>query len=249
MSAEYTLITGASSAIGQAIAGRLASTRRLVLHGRDEAKLERLRKSCPESARHILWLQDLSNVTETGSGLVSLLAQRQILVDSLVHCAATLELRAFRLIKPERELDVFAVNVFSAMEIVRVLRRQKPNRASLTNIVLISSAASRFGDKGNAVYTATKGALDAFMKSLAIELAPAARVNSILPGMIDEGMSEVTLQLPGYETTVRQNYPLGIGKASHIAGAAEFLLSPGSCWITGQQFMVDGGFSAHGNHV
>jgi NAD(P)-dependent dehydrogenase (short-subunit alcohol dehydrogenase family) len=158
-------------------------------------------------------------------------------------------LRAFRLVKPERELDVFTVNVFSAMEIIRVLRRQKPNRASLTNIVLISSAASRFGEKGNAVYTATKGALDALMKSLAIELAPVARVNSILPGMIDDGMSEVTLQRPGYETTVRQNYPLGIGRASHIADAAEFLLSPGSCWITGQQFMVDGGFSAHGNHV
>jgi NAD(P)-dependent dehydrogenase (short-subunit alcohol dehydrogenase family) len=219
------------------------------LHGRDEAKLEHLRKSCAEPARHILWSQDLRNVAETGSGLAALLAERQIFVDSLVHCAATLELRAFRLVKPQRELDVFTVNVFSAVEIVRVLLRQESDRASLTDIVLISSSASRFGAKGNAVYTATKGGLDAFMKSLAIELAPAARVNSILPGMIDEGMSESTLQLPGYETNLRENYPLGIGRASDIAEAAEFLLSPRSRWITGQQFIVDGGYSAHGNHV
>jgi NAD(P)-dependent dehydrogenase (short-subunit alcohol dehydrogenase family) len=245
----YTLITGATSGIGSRIALRLASDRRLILHGRDEQKLTELRGSCERPEDHLLWACDLANVAGISTSLTDLLKKDGSRVGALVHCAGVVHLRAFRLTSAEREWEMFNINFFSAVETIRCLRCQNPNEALLKNIVLISSGSSLVGEKGNSLYTATKGALDAFMKSLAIELAPGARVNSLLPGMVDAGMSTPILASPGYDDVIRVNYPLGIGHGDDIAGAVHFLLSEEARWITGQQIVVDGGFSAHSNHA
>ena len=245
----YTLLTGASSGIGSAIARQLAPSRRLILHGRNHAKLCGLRGACPRAEDHLLWEYDLCDTSGIAASLTALLGERQIQVDALVHCAGALQLGAFRLLSRQVEESLFAVNVFSAMEIARVLRRQKPNRASLVNVVFISSGASLFGEKGNATYSATKGALDAFMKSLAMELAPSGRVNSILPGMVEGGMSDLSRRDSSYDDVIRANYPLGLGRAVDVASAVHFVLSVYARWITGQQILVDGGFSVHCNHV
>ncbi len=245
----YTLITGAGSGIGQRIALRLARGRRLILHGRDEQKLAALRSTCERPEEHLLWTCDLAEVAGIAASLGDLLKKDGGKVGALVHCAGVVQLRAFRLTSAATEWETFNINFFSAVETIRCLRRQNPNRASLTNIVLISSASSQVGEKGNSLYTATKGAMDAFMKSLAIELAPGGRVNSVLPGMVDAGMSTPMLASPGYEDVIRTNYPLGIGHGDDIAAAVHFLLSEEARWITGQQMVVDGGFSAHANHA
>jgi NAD(P)-dependent dehydrogenase (short-subunit alcohol dehydrogenase family) len=240
-SRPYTLITGASSAIGGAIGVRLSSSRRLILHGRDAARLDVCRQRCAEPKTHRIWTHDLTDIEGIAPSLGALVtAEGQI--DAFVHSAGALLLGAFRLARVEQEAALFAVNVFSAIEIVRVLRRQAPNRAALARVVFISSAASLVGEKGNALYTASKGALDAYMRSAAIELAPKCRVNSILPGMIEGGMSDEAAK-------VAENYPLGIGRTEDVATAAEHLLSDRASWVTGQQIVVDGGYSAHCNHV
>jgi NAD(P)-dependent dehydrogenase (short-subunit alcohol dehydrogenase family) len=87
------------------------------------------------------------------------------------------------------------------------------------------------------------------MKSLAMELAPAGRANSVLPGMLEDGMSNLSRQDASYDDTVKANYPLGLGRADDVAAAVEFLVSDSSRWITGQQVLVDGGYSAHCNHI
>lgn len=249
MRTTYTMVTGASSPIGMAIARQLAPAHRLILHGRNRERLMGLQEACANPSSHLLWEHDLSVTEGIGASLGALLGEPEILVDALVHCAGMLQLGAFRMMSPRLETELFAVNVFSAMEIVRVLRRQKPDGASLTNAVFISSGASLFGEKGNATYTATKGALDAYMKSLAMELAPAGRANSILPGMVGGGMSDLSRQDASYGEVIKVNYPLGLGRPEDVAAAAEFLLSDRSRWVTGQQFLVDGGFSAHCNHA
>jgi NAD(P)-dependent dehydrogenase (short-subunit alcohol dehydrogenase family) len=177
------------------------------------------------------------------------MAEGPVLADGFVHCAGILLLGAFRVSQPDQEAALFAVNVFSAIEIVRFLIRKVPNRASLNHIVFVSSAASLFGVRGNVLYTASKGALDAFMKSAAIELAPRCRVNSVLPGLVQGGMSDLTRDLAGFEDSVRTNYPLGLGTPEQVAGIVEMLFSDRASWITGQQILVDGGFSAHCNRT
>jgi NAD(P)-dependent dehydrogenase (short-subunit alcohol dehydrogenase family) len=249
MDSPYAVVTGASSPIGAAIAKKLALGRRLVLHGRNHEKLVGVRNACANPLHHLLWEQDLNATEEIAPSLISLLADRKVWVDTLVHCAGGLHLGAFRLLSPDLERELFAVNVFSAMEIVRVLAGQKGARVALTSAVFISSGASLFGAKGNATYTATKGALDAFMKSLAMDLAPRGRSNSVLPGMIEGGMSDLSRQDASFEDTIKANYPLGLGRPADVAAAVEFLLSNNSRWITGQQILVDGGYSAHCNHI
>ena len=134
-----------------------------------------------------------------------------------------------------------AVNFHSAAEIIRLLLMKPINNRQLKNIVFISSIASKFGAKGFNHYSASKGALDALMRSLAVELAPEIRVNSILPGGIRTERTESMFTNPELEGRLDANYPLGLGLPTDIASCVEFLLSDHSRWITGQQLVIDGG--------
>ena len=108
-------------------------------------------------------------------------------------------------------------------------------------MVVISSIWSQFGARGHSLYCASKAAVDGMMRALAVELAPDVRVNSVLPGAVRTPMGEAALTDPEIVEGLRQNYPLGIGQPGDVAAAVEFLMSEDARWITGQQFVVDGG--------
>ena len=131
------------------------------------------------------------------------------------------------------------------MELTTVLMKKKINDRQLRSIVFISSIASKFGARGFSAYSASKGALDALMKSLAVELAPEVRVNSVLPGGVRTRMTDRIYEDPEMVARLERDYPLGIGTAADIVNAVEFLVSEKSRWITGQQIVVDGGRTAN----
>lgn len=242
MSSEFhSLVTGASSGIGRATAIRLSATRRLVLHGRDLARLEETRQLCVNPDTHELWVQDLREPGNIENDLVDFLSSRRLRIENYVHCAGTWTIGPLRLLERTSAVEVMNVNFMSAVEISRLLVRRKVNDKALRNIVLVSSTASQFGAKGLGVYCASKGALDAYMRALAVELAPAVRVNSILPGAVRTSMTESIFADESLRERMEDSYPLGLGCESDIAGAAEFLLSDNARWITGQQLVVDGG--------
>jgi NAD(P)-dependent dehydrogenase (short-subunit alcohol dehydrogenase family) len=137
------------------------------------------------------------------------------------------------------------VNFFSAVEIVNVLLKKAINDRHLASIIFISSIFSRFGAKGHAAYCASKAALDGLMRALAVELAPAIRVNSILPGAMQTNMSQDGFSDPEIVEKLKRDYPMGIGEPTDIADAVEFVLSSKSRWLTGQQIAVDGGRTAN----
>jgi NAD(P)-dependent dehydrogenase (short-subunit alcohol dehydrogenase family) len=136
---------------------------------------------------------------------------------------------------------MFNTNFFSAMELTKTLMKKKVNDRQLRSIVFISSIASKFGARGFSAYSASKGALDALMKGLAIELAPGVRVNSVLPGGVRTHMTESIYQDSEVAARLERDYPLGLGSPTDIVNAVEFLISEKSRWITGQQIVVDGG--------
>jgi len=239
--ALYTLITGASSGIGQAIAVRLSGERRLILHGRD---MERLNQTLARSAnpgRHLIWTYDLQDLDGLAKSLGGLIAGNGIAVECFVHCAGLLKVLPIRAVDHRVLAEVMNVNFASAVEIVSLLVKKRINRQQLKNILLISSIISNFGAPGFSMYSASKGALDSLMRNLAVELAPAIRVNSILPGGIRTAMTDSMLADPEVLAKLTGDYPLGIGELEDIVNAAEFLVSPRSRWITGQQFVIDGG--------
>jgi NAD(P)-dependent dehydrogenase (short-subunit alcohol dehydrogenase family) len=137
------------------------------------------------------------------------------------------------------------VNAISAFEICSSLLRKNINQAALQRVVFVSSIWSRFGSTGHTIYSATKGALDAGMRSMAVELAPEVRVNSIALGAIETPMAVSALADDAIRKHSQENYPLGIGTTRDAADACEFLLSDSARWITGQTIVVDGGRTSH----
>jgi NAD(P)-dependent dehydrogenase (short-subunit alcohol dehydrogenase family) len=239
----YTLITGASSGFGRSIAQKLAPSHNLILAGRNIERLEATRSSCEASARHLLWPQDLSKVDGISEDLASLLGSRDIRVDHFVHSAGVIGIQLARAYDMAGAAQLFKVNVFSAMEIIRSLTQKRVNKGELRSITFISSIASRVGAAGYSAYAATKGALNALSLSLSVELAPAVRVNAILPGIVGTEMSQEYFANPEFVAFVEATHPLGLGRPEDVADALEFLVSDRARWITGQEIVVDGGRS------
>jgi NAD(P)-dependent dehydrogenase (short-subunit alcohol dehydrogenase family) len=238
---KVTLNTGASSGSGRRIAVQLSRSRRLILHGRDCARLLQTRDLCERPAEHLLWDFDLRDGDRIEGSLEPLLRDNQLAVEGFVHSAGTLKIQPLRLLDRGSAREIIDVNFMAALEILRLLVRQKINAKHLRGVVLISSTASRFGARGFSAYCASKGALDAFMRAAAVELAPRVRVNSVLPGATRSAMTEAMLSDNELRDRMEPDYPLGIGDPDDVAWAVEFLLSDKSRWITGQEFVVDGG--------
>jgi NAD(P)-dependent dehydrogenase (short-subunit alcohol dehydrogenase family) len=236
-----TLITGASSGIGKELAKGLSRDRRLILNGRDAQRLEDTRAACSSPERHLIWPQALDQVTELQTSFTEFLARHQVHVDNYVHCAGTLKVLPLRSIEIGYALEVLNTNFTSAFALMNALVTKKVNDGKLKAVVFVSSIASLYGAKGFNIYSASKGALDALMKSLAVELAPAVRVNSVLPGAIRTEMTKDIFARADMEERFKRDYPLGVGETDDIVHAVEFLLSDKARWITGQQLILDGG--------
>ena len=112
------------------------------------------------------------------------------------------------------------------------------------SIINISSVVSTGRFPGSAVYSATKGAVDALTRALSVELGPRKiRVNTINPGMVEtEGVHAAGIAGSEMQSQVESQTPLGrIGQPEDISGAAVFLASSDSSWITGESFFISGG--------
>jgi NAD(P)-dependent dehydrogenase (short-subunit alcohol dehydrogenase family) len=140
------------------------------------------------------------------------------------------------------------VNYVAAQQIIATLLKKRVNPGRLRSVVVISSIWSQFGARGHSLYCASKAALDGMVRALAVELAPDVRVNSVLPGAVRTPMAEAALADPRIVEGLRQNYPLGLGQPADVAAAVEFLMSEDARWITGQQFVVDGGRTVNMSH-
>ncbi len=243
MENRYTLVSASTSDIGEAIVRKIIPQCNVILHGRDKEKLEII-SSKFSSKKILIWHFDLENVGEIKSNLNSFLSENQIVIDSFVHCAGAIKILPVKHFSLDNARQIFDINFFSALEIIKVLLLKR-NEKALSNIVFISAMFSKYGNKGNSIYTASKGAIDSFVKSLAVELAPKIRINSVLPGGLNTKMTSHLFSDPVYMEKYKEKYLLGEGSAVDIASMVNFLLSEESRWITGQNYMVDGGCSSH----
>jgi 3-oxoacyl-[acyl-carrier protein] reductase len=110
------------------------------------------------------------------------------------------------------------------------------------SIVALSSIAAERGGRGHANYVASKGAINAMTRSLAIELAPRRiRVNAVAPGVIDTDMTARVRMFA--EAEIQAQIPLRrLGSPEEVARAVRFLASPDASYITGHVLNVTGGF-------
>lgn len=234
---KQILVTGASSGIGRAIAVACAGMgATLYLTARNE---ERLKETLVllEGEGHQIISADLTIASDLEK-LVALLPK----LDGVVQNAGV---GSRILCKSIKEIDiktVFTPN-FQAPVLLQaaLLNQKKINKAA--SVVFIASRAAEAPSVGNAIYSATKGAIISYSKILALELAPRnIRVNCICPAMVwtdlilQDGLSKTDLE------EAQLKYPLKrYGKPEDVAYLAVYLLSDASTWMTGSCVELTGG--------
>ncbi len=238
---KYILITGASSGIGKHIAIKLSPNYNLILNGRSDETLSAVVEQCHSKENHFKWVYDLQDITSIETSFQKLVSESRGHIDGFIHCAGFLKMVPLKSISIAHLQQTMNVNFNAAVLIVKALVSKKINDNSLKNVIFISSTASIRGAKAFNIYSGSKGAVDSLMRSLAVELAPKVRLNSILPGGIKTKMTESMFDDRELMERMEKDYPLGLGQAEDIFEMVDFLLSEKSKWITGQQFVVDGG--------
>ena len=242
---KHILVTGASSGIGMEIAILVSKLgARVSLVGRKKETLENVLSKL-EGNGHYLHEFDITNFSELDH-LVSSVVEISGLIDGFVHSAGIEMTRPLKMLKINHYKDVFDVNTISALEMTRIVTKNG-NISNEASIIFISSIVGLLGQAGKTAYSASKGALIAASKCLALELASKGiRVNTILPALVETEMSSKILESMSEESKINilKMHPLGFGKPIDVANSAAFLLSPASKWITGVEFKIDGGYSA-----
>lgn len=244
---RWIVVSGASSGIGRACARLLsAEGARLILVGRNPASLETCRAELAGTAHQAvaLDLADLDSIEPVLSNVLSTAGR----VYGLCHAAGVVTTVPLSATTPEVIGGVMRVNCLAGIELARIVTRRPTFEPSGGSVLFVSSVYGRVGAAGQIAYAASKGAMSAAVRAMALEFAPRRiRVNSVSPGLVRTPMTEAALGRLTVEqrTAIEGRYPLGPGSAEDIARAAVFLLSPLTRWITGADLAVDGGYTAH----
>jgi NAD(P)-dependent dehydrogenase (short-subunit alcohol dehydrogenase family) len=234
------LITGSSSGIGRFTAIECSKMgAKLIITGRDELRLkETFEQLAGEDHKYIV--ADL--VTE--EGLDRLISETKSL-NGLVLCAGRGITVPIPFATRDKFNDVFNVNLFSPIELLRLLFRKK-KLIKESSVVFISSIGGiKSFNYGNAVYGASKAAFSSIMKFCAKEFAvKGIRVNSVNPGMVETKLINGEIFTQEQRQSDIQNYLLQrYGQPEDIAYSVIFLLSDASSWITGLELVIDGGYT------
>lgn len=240
------LVTGVSSGIGFAIAELLLSNNQHVLGVSRSCseKVQSLQRNYPNS--FVFESKDLTQELDKLPKWVLTMSKQHGKFSGFVHAAGVLLVLPLRFTTHQKMLEVFTLNVFSALSLARGLVDKRSNIGVDTSLVFVSSIAAKTGSSGIISYSASKAALDGAMRSLAKEVSSdGIRVNSVICGTVKTEMIDAhsAIYTEKYLNRMEEQYPLGLGQAIDIANAVEFLLSDKSRWITGSELLIDGGIS------
>lgn len=234
------LVTGASSGIGKSIAIVCSQMgAQLIITGRNETRLNET-FSMLEGENHTLICADLTNSDELNK-LVESLPK----LDGVVNNAGIAKPLVLQFVEKEDVDEVLNINALVPIHLTRLIIQQKKLNKGASLVFISSITGNNCAYIGSTVYAASKGAVTAFMKGVALELAPRGiRANAIHPGMIEtELLQSGSIGIDELESD-RQKYPLKrYGKPEEVASAAVYLLSDATMWMTGSSLLIDGGYT------
>lgn len=247
---RVALVTGAGGGIGRVFAGALAEAGASVaVHDRSADYYQEAQRYLEDRGIRASYFEaDLARVEEC-QGLIGEVTERLGRIDVLVNCAAANRRGAIAEMDEASFDFVMAVNVrapyFLSQAVRPIMARQGGGK-----IINIGSINQFYGLATVSVYGLSKGALGQFTKAAAVEWAPDnIQVNCLTPGFIVTPMNEEALWGVGQTRHwILDRVPASRpGMPTDLAGALLFLASSASDFVTGQSFVVDGGFLAGGS--
>ncbi|UVA79841.1 SDR family NAD(P)-dependent oxidoreductase [Pandoraea commovens] len=254
-SSKVAIVTGGGSGIGKEVAARLvAAGAKVVIGGRDEAKLKSAAAQIDASAANVRYLAGDIARPETAQALVDLATSAFGGVDILVNNAGVFRPKAF-LSLTEADYDGFLDIILKGKFFMAQAAAKAMSVRGGGAIVQTGSlwALQAIGATPSSAYSAANAGVHALTRNLAIELAPLnIRINTVAPGVVETPVyntfmsdDEVKATLPAFNAF----HPLGRnGQPRDVAEAILFLASDAASWITGTVLPVDGGVMA-GRHA
>jgi len=243
LTGKVAVVTGASKGIGAAIAKALAAEGASVVvnyasskKGADATVTEITKKG----GKAVAAGGDVSKAGEA-QGIIDAAVRNYGRLDILVNNSGVYEFAPIQDFTEEQYHRQFNTNVLGLLLITQAALKHMSEGASIINI---SSAVTRITPPASAVYSGTKGAVDAITGVLAKELGPKRiRVNTINPGIVEtEGTVSAGFIGSDFEKALIAQAPLGrTGRPDDIADIAVFLASNDSRWLTGEQIIASGG--------
>lgn len=239
------LVTGASSGIGRQCAIDCAMMgAKVILIARNKEKLQET-LNLMKGKNHTFYSFDLINFTHI-EGLIKSIVAINGPIDGIIHCAGISTTEPLKLTGADRLEEFYRTNVMSAILLSKEICKLSNYNKNGCSIIFISSIMGVVGESMKVSYSLTKGALIAATRSLACEYAKKKiRFNCISPGVIETPINaqQPYMKDPNLRQQFEAKHLLGFGKCSDISNASIFLLSNASRWITGQNLIVDGGYT------
>ena len=233
------LITGASAGIGRATAIECSKLgAEVIITARNHNKLQET-LGMLEGDGHQMVICDLQDEEQ-----INTLVETLPSINGLVNNAGVNKLVPIQFLKENDLQTVLKVNTISPIMLLQ--RSLKKKKLLQSSSVVFTSSIAAIGSTavGEAIYTASKGAISSFVKEAAQELAKKQiRVNAVCPGMVKTDMSD-SYDLNNGENEDLSNYPLGrYAEPREIALAIAYLLSDAASWVTGTNLIIDGGLT------
>ena len=227
------LVTGASSGIGRETARELLAAGATVLGmARHFPEGDELAKEFPE--RWVPKCVDVTHFDELEQGIADFVAEHGK-INGCVHSAGMVTMLPVSVWNPETAHKLMDLNLWAASALLKILWKKKYRQDGLAH-VFISTVSVHRAQKSLSIYAASKAGIEALVRTAAPELATRGqRVNSVCLGWIKTNMTKDG----EYEVP---KFPLGDGSTEDAAGMILYLLSDRARWITGANFVVDGGF-------
>jgi 3-oxoacyl-[acyl-carrier protein] reductase len=243
LTGKVAVVTGASKGIGAAIAKSLAAEGAAIIvnYASSKAGADAVVRSITDAGGKAVAVGgDVSKAAEA-QGLIDAAIKNFGRLDILVNNSGVYEFAPIEAITEEQFHKIFNINVLGVLLTTRAATKHLGEGSSIINI---GSGVSRITPPNSAVYTATKGALDAITGVLAKELgAKKIRVNSVNPGIVEtEGTQSAGVIGSDFEKALVQQTPLGrAGQPDDIARVVTFLASEDAKWLTGELMIASGG--------
>lgn len=242
MEGKTILVTGASSGIGRSAAIECSKMgAKLFITGRN---IERLKETlCQlEGFGHYSVVADLSE--QEG---IDAVANSISNIDGCVNCAGISQIKPIKRIDRNGLSEIVNANTFAPILLTSTLVKTKKLKQGSSVVFISSMAGPHVVNSGEAAYSTSKGALTAFAKVAALELAPQKiRVNCISPGVVETPLLNLSNDIFSenqLKDTMLARYPLKrFGKPEDIAYAVIYYLSDVSSWVTGSDLVIDGGY-------